>query len=97
MIRFRKAGGPAAAGSPQAAGGPATAASASPAKAAGAKAGNPWAPVTAANLEWWQTPEQYRKRDIDELECDIINVSATGNLKYNCTETELTFFREYNC
>lgn len=31
------------------------------------------AAVTAA-LEWWMIPDKYRRRDIDSLECNIINV-----------------------
>lgn len=25
-------------------------------------------------LEWWMTPERFKRREIDELECEIINV-----------------------
>ena len=27
------------------------------------------------NLEWWQTPLKFKRRDIDALEADLINVS----------------------
>ena len=32
------------------------------------------------NLEWWQTPLKYKRRDVDVLEIDLINVST--NFKY---------------
>ena len=71
MIRFRKAGAPSASIA-QAAASPA----ASPAANAAGQKANPWKPVSAAPLEWWQTPEKYKKRPIDDLECDIINVKS---------------------
>ena len=29
----------------------------------------------ASSLEWWQTPERFKRRLIDEKEIEIINVS----------------------
>ena len=31
--------------------------------------------VNVINLEWWQTPEKFKRRTVDQLECDLINVS----------------------
>ena len=31
-------------------------------------------------LEWWQTPSKYKRRGIDEKECDIINVSLVQQI-----------------
>ena len=30
--------------------------------------------------EWWDTPVRFKRREVDELECDIINVSFLGLL-----------------
>ena len=33
-----------------------------------------WQPEQVVNLEWWQTPVKYKRRDVDDLEIDLINV-----------------------
>ena len=82
MISFRKGGLPASrlAGaasssvpspSSQSAGAPSAAASGQSASANSAQ---------SVSLEWWQTPNKYRKRAIDELEIEAINVSGLSNL-----------------
>ena len=30
--------------------------------------------------EWWDTPVRFKRREVDELECDIINVSLFNYL-----------------
>ena len=44
-------------------------------------------PISAGNWksvpvlhEWWDTPVRFKRREVDELECDIINVSSVGFL-----------------
>lgn len=69
LIHFRKAGEPLAS--------PAAAAASQVLGAAKAEKANQ---VKAVSLEWWQTPDKFRKRLIDELECDIINVSTESML-----------------
>ena len=32
------------------------------------------------NLEWWQTPLKYKRRDVDILEVDSINVSLMNGI-----------------
>ena len=32
------------------------------------------------NLEWWQTPLKYKRRDVDTLEVDSINVSLMNGI-----------------
>ena len=34
-----------------------------------------WQSDKIQNLEWWQTPLKFKKRDVDVLEVDQINVS----------------------
>ena len=34
-----------------------------------------WNPDQVINLEWWQTPDKFKRRSVDELEIDLINVS----------------------
>ena len=34
-----------------------------------------WNPDQVVNLEWWQTPDKFKRRSVDELEIDLINVS----------------------
>ena len=31
---------------------------------------------TSQALDWWQTPDKFKRRFIDPKECDIINVST---------------------
>ena len=33
-----------------------------------------WIPNQSINLEWWQTPQKFKRRNVDDLEIDIINV-----------------------
>ena len=33
------------------------------------------APAQIQNLDWWQTPLKFKRRDVDTLEIDSINVS----------------------
>ena len=42
-----------------------------------------WNPNESINLEWWQTPQKFKRRNVDDLEIDIINVSTNyfNNLK----------------
>ena len=35
------------------------------------------------NLEWWQTPLKYKRRDVDTLEVDSINVSLMNRIILN--------------
>ncbi len=37
--------------------------------------GQNWTPDKVVNLEWWQTPDRFKRRLVDESEIDIINVS----------------------
>lgn len=32
-----------------------------------------WNPDQVVNLEWWQTPDKFKRRSVDELEIDLIN------------------------
>ena len=32
-----------------------------------------WIPNQSINLEWWQTPQKFKRRNVDDLEIDIIN------------------------
>lgn len=84
LIKFRKGGLPAAAAEAASSSHPSEAAeamppplvseAAAPLEAAAKKgAADQWAPVSVS-LEWWQTPDKYRRRAIDESECEIINV-----------------------
>ena len=34
------------------------------------------------NLEWWQTPLKFKRRDVDTLEVDSINVSLVTRIIY---------------
>ena len=43
-----------------------------------------WIPNQSVNLEWWQTPQKFKRRHVDDLEIDIINVSTNfNNLIFN--------------
>ena len=35
-----------------------------------------WNPDQVINLEWWQTPIKFKRRNVDDMEMDIINVST---------------------
>lgn len=48
----------------------APAAAPAPAKSSQAKEFQP----TSVNLEWWQTPLKFKRRDVGDLEMDAINV-----------------------
>ena len=53
---------------------------------------NPVAPVVATpqtpskkadqiqNLDWWQTPLKFKRRDVDNLEVDVINSGGADKL-----------------
>lgn len=32
-----------------------------------------WDPEQVVQLEWWQTPDKFKRRNLEELECDLIN------------------------
>ena len=34
---------------------------------------NKWNPENVVNLEWWQTPNKFKRRTVDDSEIDIIN------------------------
>ena len=77
MIRFRK-------GSliPQAALPETTMVAASPAASSStSKEAGKWQPDQIVNLEWWQTPEKFKRRYVDDLEVDLINVSFGNHFK----------------
>ena len=44
------------------------------AAAAPAASANSAQATVAEALDWWMTPEKFRRREIDDMECDIINV-----------------------
>lgn len=35
-----------------------------------------WKGDQVANLEWWQTPTKFKRRGVDDLEVDLINVRS---------------------
>ena len=39
-----------------------------------------WQSDKIQNLEWWQTPLKFKKRDVDILEIDQINSGGADNL-----------------
>ena len=39
-----------------------------------------WQSDQIHNLEWWQTPLKFKKRDVDILEIDQINSGGADNL-----------------
>ena len=43
----------------------------------------PWR-ATPILYEWWDTPNKFKRRKLDDMECDIINVSS-----YLYLETQL--------
>ena len=43
------------------------------------------------NLEWWQTPLKYKRRDVDTLEVDSINVSLMTRIIYSKTLYSMIF------
>ena len=43
------------------------------------------------NLEWWQTPLKYKRRDVDTLEVDSINVSLMTRIIYRKTLYSMIF------
>lgn len=72
MIRFRKGALAHATPSPSAAA-PVTThvAAASAASPAGSKAD--WSPKSTS-VDWWETPNRYRRRELDDIEIEAINV-----------------------
>ena len=78
LIKFRKAGMPGTLASPAAA--PVS----TPAPAAAVVADIPLAAAAATSSafkttqmpvrEWWDTPSRFKRRQVDTLECDLINV-----------------------
>lgn len=77
MIRFRKGGLPEAR---PAAGEPAPQVAhviSKPPKSAQASSSTPdWTPIQVGPLEFWQLPSKFRKRDLDELEIEAINMGG---------------------
>ncbi len=72
MISFRKGAAPvmkSAASETSTASAPVAAISAAP-----VSSGKNWNPDNIINLEWWQTPDKFKRRAVDDLECDLINV-----------------------
>ena len=61
MIKFRKGGLPPSANNVSGSG-------------AGGGSSGAAAGLQQVTLDWWETPEKYRRRPIDETECEIINV-----------------------
>ena len=51
-----------------------TVAPAIPASANSSSPSTSWKSDQVVNLEWWQTPDKFKRRNVDELECDLINV-----------------------
>lgn len=54
----------------------APAAAPAPAKSSQAKEFQP----TSVNLEWWQTPLKFKRRDVGDLEMDAINSGGADKL-----------------
>jgi hypothetical protein len=44
------------------------------------------------NLEWWQTPLKYKRRDVDILEVDSINVSLMTRIIYRKALYSMIFY-----
>lgn len=44
---------------------------------------NSWQPEQVVNLEWWQTPTKFKRRLVDDLEADLINVRYLVLLEYS--------------
>ena len=38
------------------------------------------APAQIQNLDWWQTPLKFKRRDVDNLEVDVINSGGADKL-----------------
>ena len=74
LIRFRKGGLSHATPSASAAA-PATASPTHMAASAASPAGSKvdWSPKSTS-VDWWQTPNKYRRRELDEIEIEAINV-----------------------
>ena len=51
--------------------------------------------VEVVNLEWWQTPEKFKRRTVDQLECDLINVSYFIRPKYISGFDTYIFFSSF--
>ena len=78
LIRFRKGGLSHATPSASAAA-PATATPTHMAAPAASPAGSKadWSPKSTS-VDWWQTPNKYRRRELDEIEIEAINVRTKG-------------------
>eukprot|EP00095_Tigriopus_kingsejongensis_P001433 maker-scaffold461_size164099-snap-gene-0.18 protein:Tk01433 transcript:maker-scaffold461_size164099-snap-gene-0.18-mRNA-1 annotation:"hypothetical protein AaeL_AAEL000791" len=78
MIRFRKGGLPStspASGTIPAVGGDQAKINV-PASAQGSSSIPDWAPIRHGPLEFWQVPSKYRKRELDQIEIDAINMGG---------------------
>ncbi|XP_059080846.1 uncharacterized protein LOC131878751 [Tigriopus californicus] len=77
MIRFRKGGLPEARpAASQPAPQVAHVVSKPPKSAQGSSSTPDWTPVQVGPLEFWQLPSKFRKRDLDELEIEAINMGG---------------------
>ena len=74
MIRFRK-GGLARATATAPATTPVIPAASHGATVAAATAKADWSPKSTS-VDWWQTPNKYRRRELDDIEIEAINVRA---------------------
>ena len=82
MIRFRK-GGLASATANSSSPPPAIPAASHGAAVAAASAKADWSPKSTS-VDWWQTPNKYRRRELDDIEIEAINVRAKGIMNAEC-------------
>ena len=54
-----------------------------------------WKSDQVINLEWWQTPDKFKRRNVEELECDLINVTFITNLFISISKYVYLLFTEW--